>query len=103
MHHHRHHGGRGHHGHASAGKHRHHDHARRHHGGKGHAADAGRAVPAAGPLEAGSSFAAPPGAATLERAHTLQAGHPVTDEGCPRTGGSGECLGDCRTCPYRGL
>ena len=24
-------------------------------------------------------------------------------EGCPRTGGSGQCLGDCRACPNQAL
>lgn len=23
-------------------------------------------------------------------------------EGCPKRGGSGECMGDCRACPYNG-
>jgi hypothetical protein len=34
---------------------------------------------------------------------TLQAAPSGVGAGCPKTGGTAECLGDCRSCPHRGL
>ena len=101
MHHHRHHGAQGHHGHrghGSAGRH----HAV-HHGGERRSAYVGQGPPAAAFPNAGSSPSTQPRAVTLETARSLHADPTPTCGGCPKTGGSGECLGDCQTCPNRGI
>lgn len=40
-------------------------------------------------------------ATTQEYGYPRQVGRPEGVEGCPKRGGSGERLGDCRTCPKK--
>ena len=67
----------------------HHHHGPSHHGSSHH-----------GPSHHGdTSYAAQPHPGTSATDYSGQAAPFPAGEGCPKRGGSGECLGECRTCP----
>jgi hypothetical protein len=99
------------HGHAhERGRHEHVHHARHDHGRlyRSESVVAGMRPGAVLEVSLPAELAgAGPTPSTAYRATTTPAYSPRTSvasrgEGCPKTGGTGECIGDCRSCPYRG-
>jgi hypothetical protein len=88
---HHHHGadGPGEHGRGHGGRHGHGSHGRHGHGR--HAAHAGYTDGATTPT------------ALIDAEPVRQVVSTALGVGCPKTGGTAECLGDCRTCPHRGV
>ena len=93
----------GHHRHGSARVHGHHDAAWQGHGGVGHgASDADRTL-GLGTL-AGADRTSEVHLGTLTAEPGVSGSMtPPAPEDCPKQGGSGQCLGECRSCPNRGL
>jgi hypothetical protein len=102
MHHHGGHHGHGHHRHGSSFEQSHHDFARHGHGERVHGAGgADQALPARTLSDTGHPFAAQLHPLTPEPSCSERVTPSRAAEGCPKRGGSGECLGDCRVCPNR--
>ena len=98
-----HHPGRGHHHHDSSHKHGHHDTARHDPGGDGHSLRSADQTLMAGTLaDTDHSSAARLRTLTPEPGFSGQIMPPPAPEDCPKKGGSGQCLEDCRSCPNRG-
>jgi hypothetical protein len=102
MHHHGRHHGHGHHRPGSSFEQGHHDFARHCHSERAHSVgSADKAFPARTLFDTGYPFAAQLRPLTPELSYPGQVTPSPTAEGCPKRGGSGECLGDCRVCPNR--